>query len=80
VAIELRATGLTVPILKWLNPSGVDAEGAAADQIDVAIGYVDELEALLGRASTSLTSSYIQPYGCIDANCSRPGPHLRCVG
>jgi alanine racemase len=23
---ELRATGLTVPILTWLNPSGVDAE------------------------------------------------------
>jgi alanine racemase len=27
-ASELRATGLTVPILTWLNPSGVDAEAA----------------------------------------------------
>jgi alanine racemase-like protein len=44
-ASELRAAGLTVPILAWLNPSGVDAEAAAADQIDIAIGSVDELEA-----------------------------------
>jgi alanine racemase len=46
-ASELRAAGLTVPILTWLNPSGVDAETAAADQIDIAVGSVDELEALL---------------------------------
>lgn len=53
-ASELRAAGLTVPILTWLNPSGVDAEAAAADQIDVAIGSVDELEALLKHASSSV--------------------------
>jgi alanine racemase len=53
-ASELRATGLTVPILTWLNPSGVDAEAAAGDQIDVAIGSVDELEALLAHASSSV--------------------------
>jgi alanine racemase-like protein len=41
-ASELRAAGLTVPILTWLNPSGVDAEAAAADQIDIAIGSVDD--------------------------------------
>ena len=35
-----------VPILTWLNPSGVDAEAAAADRIDIAVGSVDELEAL----------------------------------
>jgi alanine racemase len=29
-ASELRAAGLIVPILTWLNPSGVDAEAAAA--------------------------------------------------
>jgi len=48
-ASELRATGLTVSILTWLNPSGVDAEAAAGDQIDVAIGSVDELEARCSR-------------------------------
>jgi alanine racemase len=51
-ASELRAAGLTVPILTWLNPSGVDAETAAADQIDIAIGSVDELEALLNHPSS----------------------------
>jgi alanine racemase len=53
-ASELRAAGLTVPILTWLNPSGVDAEAAAADQIDIAIGSVDELEALLKHPSSSV--------------------------
>lgn len=53
-ASELRASGLTVPILTWLNPSGVDAEAAAGDQIDVAIGSVDELEALLAHASSGV--------------------------
>jgi alanine racemase len=33
-ASELRAAGITVPILTSLNPSGVDAEAAAADQIE----------------------------------------------
>jgi alanine racemase len=53
-ASELRAAGLTVPILTWLNPSGVDAEAAAAGQIDIAIGSVDELEALLKHAPSSI--------------------------
>ncbi len=50
-AAELRAAGLTVPILTWLHPSGVDAETAAAHQIDVAVGSVDELEALLAHGA-----------------------------
>ena len=53
-ASELRAAGLTVPILTWLNPSGVDAEAAAADRIDIAIGSVDELEALVKHATSSV--------------------------
>jgi alanine racemase len=58
-----------VPILTWLNPSGVDAEAAAADQIDVAIGSVDEPEALLKRASPSVRvrlnlDTGMAPEGC----------------
>jgi alanine racemase len=37
-AISLREAGLTVPILTWLNPSGVDAEAAAIGRIDIAVG------------------------------------------
>jgi hypothetical protein len=48
--------GLTVPILTWLNPSGVDAEAAAIGRIDVAVGSVDELEALLKQTR-------LLPYG-----------------
>lgn len=50
-ASRLRAGGLTVPILAWLNPSGVDAEAAATGRIDVAVGSVCELEALLRQTS-----------------------------
>jgi alanine racemase len=46
-AVGLRAAGLTVPILTWLHPSGIDAEAAATGGIDVAVGSVDELTALL---------------------------------
>lgn len=50
-ALALRAAGLTVPILTWLNPSGADAEAAAAGGIDVAVGSVGELAALVSRST-----------------------------
>ncbi len=46
----LRASGLAVPILAWLHPSGIDAEAAAVSRVDVAVGSVDELGALLAQA------------------------------
>jgi len=49
-ARELRAAGLAVPILAWLNPSGVDAAQAAADRIDIAVGSVCELRQLAADA------------------------------
>ncbi|MPZ54598.1 MAG: alanine racemase [Acidimicrobiia bacterium] len=50
-ASALRAAGLTVPILTWLNPSGFDAEAAATGRIDIAVGSLEELEALLKQTS-----------------------------
>jgi alanine racemase len=52
-AISLRAAGLTVPILTWLNPSGVDAEAAAIGRIDIAVGSLEELQALLKQTSST---------------------------
>ncbi len=46
-ALTLRAAGLTVPILTWLHPSGIDCE---ATGIDIAVGSVDELGELAARA------------------------------
>ena len=46
-----RAARLAVPILTWLHPSGIDAEAAAAGRVDVAVGSVDELGALLAHAA-----------------------------
>lgn len=49
-AAELRAAGLDVPILAWLNPAGVDAVQVAMDRVDVAVGSVDELRRLAADA------------------------------
>ena len=53
-ASALRAARLAVPILTWLHPSGIDAEAAAADRVDVAVGSVDELGALLAHAASTV--------------------------
>ena len=50
-AAALRAARLAVPILTWLHPSGMDAEPAAATRVDVAVGSMDELGALLAQAA-----------------------------
>lgn len=47
----LRAAGITVPILAWLHPAGIDAEAASADRIDVAVGSVDEMRRLIEDAA-----------------------------
>ena len=49
-AVALRDAGLTVPILSWLNPSGVDAAAAAAHRIDIAVGSAGELRELIADA------------------------------
>jgi alanine racemase len=71
-ASKLRAAGLIVPILTWLNPSGVDAEAAATDQIDVAVGSVDELEALLKHAA-----SRVRVHLNMDTGMAREGCFMR---
>lgn len=49
-AVVLRDAGLDVPILSWLNPSGVDARAAAEHDIDIAVGSVEELRQLIADA------------------------------
>jgi alanine racemase len=53
-ASALRGARLAVPILTWLHPSGIDAEAAAASRVDVAVGSVDELRALLAHAPSTV--------------------------
>lgn len=52
-AAALRAAGVDVPILAWLNPSGVDAARALAHRVDVAAGSVDELRQLIADVSAA---------------------------
>jgi alanine racemase len=68
-AIRLRAAGLTVPILTWLNPSGVDAEAAAIGGIDVAVGSLEELEALLTQTSSAAVRLHLH----MDTGMAREG-------
>ncbi|MBT2484352.1 MULTISPECIES: alanine racemase [unclassified Microbacterium] len=53
-AVILRDAGLRVPILAWLNPSGIDAAQAAEHRIDVAVGSVEELRQLIADAARPL--------------------------
>ncbi|GAB3619852.1 alanine racemase [Glutamicibacter endophyticus] len=52
-AVTLREAGVRAPILTWLNASGVDAAAAAEHQIAVAIGSLEELNALLIQHSVA---------------------------
>ncbi|MBA9005726.1 alanine racemase [Thermomonospora cellulosilytica] len=67
-ACALRAAGLAVPILTWLHPSGIDAEAAAATRVDVAVGSVDELGALVAQAA-----SPVRVHLHVDTGMSRGG-------
>jgi alanine racemase len=49
-ALALRAAGIGVPVLSWLNPMDADWETAVAAGIDVAVPTVDHVEAI-GRAT-----------------------------
>lgn len=50
-AVALRDAGFTVPVLSWLNPSGVDAAAAAEHRIDIAVGSTEELRQLIADAA-----------------------------
>ncbi|MGP4025558.1 alanine racemase [Actinomadura sp. 3N407] len=67
-AAALRAAGLAVPILTWLHPSGIDAGAAAAAGVDVAVGSVDELGALVAQ-----TSPEVRVHLHVDTGMSRGG-------
>jgi alanine racemase len=68
-ALQLRTAGLTSPILTWLHPSGVDAEAAATCRIDIAIGSVDELEALLKQTASEAVRVHLS----MDTGMAREG-------
>jgi alanine racemase len=68
-AVALRAAGLTVPILTWLHPSGVDAETAAVGRIDIAVGSIEELDALLAQTSPAAVRIHLH----VDTGMAREG-------
>ncbi|WP_207944400.1 alanine racemase [Actinomadura rubrisoli] len=70
-ASALRAAGLAVPILAWLHPGGIDAEAAAAARVDVAVGSVDELGALVARAASAVRVHLYMDTGMSRGGCSR---------
>jgi alanine racemase len=57
-ALELRADGITAPILAWLHPPGTDFAPAVAADVQIAVSSVRQLDELLdavrrtGRAAT----------------------------
>lgn len=69
--VALREAGLTVPILSWLNPAGIDAEGAAEHRIDIAVGSAEEL-----RQLSSDTSHPVRVHLHLDTGMARGGSPL----
>ncbi|MEV5824205.1 alanine racemase [Spirillospora sp. NPDC052242] len=70
-ASVLRAAGLAVPILTWLHPSGIDADAAAAAGVDVAVGSVDELGALVARTGPAVRVHLHVDTGMARGGCPR---------
>ncbi|MFI0480804.1 alanine racemase [Actinomadura sp. 9N215] len=70
-ACALRAAGLAVPILTWLHPYGIDAEAAVAAGVDVAVGSVDELDALVARAPSTVRVHLHMDTGMSRGGCPR---------
>lgn len=74
-AAELRDAGIEVPILAWLNPSGVHVTQVVADRVDIAVGSVDELRQLIADAS-SLPGGHVRVHLHMDTGMSRGGVPL----
>ncbi|RKS70884.1 alanine racemase [Actinomadura pelletieri DSM 43383] len=70
-ACALRAAGLTVPILTWLHPDGIDVGAAVAAGVDVAVGSVDELGALVARATSPVRVHLHMDTGMSRGGCPR---------
>ncbi|GAA4232382.1 alanine racemase [Actinomadura meridiana] len=70
-ATALRAAGLAAPILTWLNPAGIDAEQAAANRVDVAVGSVDELGSLLAQSAPTVRIHLYADTGMSRGGCPR---------
>lgn len=75
-ATELRDAGIDVPILAWLNPSGIDVARAVAEHVDIAIGSVEELRQLLADA-VSVTAGRVRVHLHMDTGMSRGGVPLQ---
>jgi alanine racemase len=51
-ALELRAAGITTPVLSWLHGPDLDAAAAAANDIDLGVSTVDQLERAAAAGAT----------------------------
>jgi alanine racemase len=49
-ALELRAAGITAPILAWLWPAGEDIRAALAAEVDLGVSSLSHLDAVLSAA------------------------------
>ncbi|MCH1884409.1 alanine racemase [Agrococcus sp. ARC_14] len=71
-ALQLRRAGITVPILTWLHADGMDGSAAAAERIDVAVGSVEALEALLAHRARGLRVHLHLDTGMAREGCAEP--------
>lgn len=51
-ALELRAAGITTPVLSWLHGPALDARAAAEYDIDLGVSTIDQLERAAAAGAT----------------------------
>lgn len=58
-ALELRAGGITAPVLAWLHPPGIDFGAALLANVEIAVSSVRQLDELLGAVRRTGTTATV---------------------
>ncbi|NNC11814.1 alanine racemase [Planctomonas sp. JC2975] len=70
-ALELRDEGITAPILSWLHDSDADFDAAIADDIEIGVSSIDQLDSVVQAAQRAGRTAVIHLK--LDTGLSRNG-------
>lgn len=72
-ALDLRAAGLTAPVLSWLNPVDAAYADALAAEVELAVGSRDHLDAVLAAQRSGPHQRSARVHLHLDTGMSRDG-------
>ncbi|MFC7329769.1 alanine racemase [Marinactinospora rubrisoli] len=70
-AVDLRGQGATAPMLSWLNPPGTDYTEAIGRDVELAVGDLDQLDAVADAARRAGRAAGVHLF--VDTGMSRDG-------